>query len=283
VAILDENDALVASSLANLGNVETADENYEEARTLYQQAARIREEIGDSAATMLALTYLQIGRVDTLERKYQDGLKMLQRSESLFNRQTGSRLHYLAESVDLFGDHDELTLTDIDSSLYYAYGNREYLQSKYKEARRMYQKCVDYAEEKRPLHPLVCAAYYKLGSCEFELDDYEKARLGIPIDSHTVTSTYAQNRKLLIKALNIAEIQNPGGEDGTIARIWWKLAQVFKYMQVYSEQTTKIETRAIQIWRGLTGHSNSDATWMNEEDFEHLEHSYDKMVPLFFR
>lgn len=54
-------------------------------------------------------------------------------------------------------------------------------------------------------------------------------------------------------------------------------------MQVYSEQTTEIETRAIQIWRGLTGHSNSDATWMNEEDFEHLEHSYDKMVPLFFR
>jgi tetratricopeptide (TPR) repeat protein len=285
VGILDKNDALVASSLANLGNVETADENYEEARTLYQQAARIREEIGDSAATMLALTYLQIGRVDTLERKYQDGLKMLQRSESLFNRQTGSRLHYLAESVDLFGDHDELTLTDIDSSLYYAYGNREYLQSKYKEARRMYQKCVDYAEEKRPLHPLVCAAYYKLGSCEFELDDYEKARLGIPIDSHTVTSTYAQNRKLLIKALNIAEIRNPGGEGGTIARIWWKLAQVYKYMKVYAEQTAQMETRAYEIRSELTGVSVTDATWntSNDREFEKLEHSYDVLVPTFFR
>lgn len=283
MGILDKNDALVASSLANLGNVETADENYEVARTLYQQAARIREKIGDSAATMLALTYLQIGRVDILEEKYQDGLNMLQRSESLFNRQTGSRLHYLAESVDLFGDHDELTLTDIDSSLYYAYGNREYLQSKYKEARRMYRKCADYAEEKRPLHPLACAAYYKLGSCEFELDDYEKARLGIPIDTYTITSTYAHNRKLLIKALNIAEIQNPGGEDGTIARIWWKLAQVYNLMKVFNEQTARMETRALEIRSELTGVSVTDGKWNSDQEFEELEHSYDILVPTFFR
>lgn len=104
MGILDKNDALVASSLANLGNVETADENYEVARTLYQQAARIREEIGDSAATVLALTYLQLGRVDTLEKKYQDALSMLQRSESVLNRQPGSRI-FLAESVHLFVDY----------------------------------------------------------------------------------------------------------------------------------------------------------------------------------
>jgi tetratricopeptide (TPR) repeat protein len=96
---LDSNDKEVAVSLANLGNLETAEEHFDEARDLLQRAAAIREKIGDPAATMLALTYLQIGRVDSLTKDYSAALKNLQKSEALFNRQTGSR-DYLAEYVN---------------------------------------------------------------------------------------------------------------------------------------------------------------------------------------
>jgi tetratricopeptide (TPR) repeat protein len=93
---LDPDHRLVASSFANLANLETAEENFQEARALLLHAAAIREKIGDSAATMLALTYLQIGRVDALEKKFPEALRMFQKSEALFNRQRGSA-NYLAE------------------------------------------------------------------------------------------------------------------------------------------------------------------------------------------
>jgi len=93
---LPPNDKEFAVSLANLGNLETAEENFDEARDLLGKAATIRQEIGDPAATMLALTYLQIGRVHSLEKDYPAALRMFQKSEALFNRQTGAR-DYLAE------------------------------------------------------------------------------------------------------------------------------------------------------------------------------------------
>jgi tetratricopeptide (TPR) repeat protein len=123
---LPPNDKEVAVILANLGNLETSEENFDEARLLFKRAAAIRQEIGDSAAIMLALTYLQIGRVDSLVKDYPSALKMLQKSEALFNRQTGAR-DYLAEYVNsncsALYQHCGNSLLDAVSSLPMAISN----------------------------------------------------------------------------------------------------------------------------------------------------------------
>jgi len=83
--------------LANLGNLETAEENYEEARALLDRAATIRSELGDAGAIMLGLTYLQIGRVESLDSQdYSAAVSWFRKSEVLFNRQSAAR-NYLAE------------------------------------------------------------------------------------------------------------------------------------------------------------------------------------------
>jgi tetratricopeptide (TPR) repeat protein len=87
---LPPNNKEVAVILANMGNLETAEENFSDARALFERAAAICQKIGDTAAIMLALTYLQIGRVNTREKDYPAALRMLQKSEALFNRQTGA-------------------------------------------------------------------------------------------------------------------------------------------------------------------------------------------------
>jgi tetratricopeptide (TPR) repeat protein len=53
----------VAISYANLGNAEDAKRNFAEALDWLQKAADIREQMPDTAATMLGLNYLQTGCV----------------------------------------------------------------------------------------------------------------------------------------------------------------------------------------------------------------------------
>jgi TolA-binding protein len=64
----------------------------------------------------------------------------------------------------------------LQRSLQFAYGNREYFRENYQEAYHCFKKCLDLALARRPLHPIVGGAYYKLGSCEFELNNHERAR-----------------------------------------------------------------------------------------------------------
>jgi len=242
---LEPDDKEVAVSLANLGNLETAQENFDEARDLLKEAASIREGIGDPAAVMLALTYLQIGRVDTLTKDYPAALSMLQRSEALFNRLTAAR-DYLAD-------------------LQFAYGNLEYSREDYEEARKYFKRCHELAKARRPLHPIVGAASYKLGSCEYELNNYEASK------------------DWLYKALNLAEIRNPMADDGTAARIQWKLAQVLKEIYVNVEEAVAMENRALKIRQVIIGRTGAEDTYDDGEKYEDMEHSYDILVSGFFR
>lgn len=146
--------SLTKSSIrANLGNVESAQGNLEEALELLTQAARIRENIGDDAAVMLALNYLQIGRVYFLKGEYTRAYIEYQRCEGVFLKKAGRNGWFLAD-------------------LYYAYGNLEFAQKDFAQAGRSYERarrvCMDY----NPLHPLTAAVYYKIACTEFEQDHH---------------------------------------------------------------------------------------------------------------
>jgi hypothetical protein len=95
--------------------------------------------------------------------------------------------------------------------------------------------------------------------------------------------TDRDNRKLLYKALNIAEIQNPGSDDGTVARILWKLAQVLKDIHVNPDEAQEMEARAMLIRRGITGRYVAEDNYLDDKEYEIMEHSYDALVSVFFR
>ena len=187
--LLPPDHAERAVVLANLGNVETAEGNYEQALEYLKQGAEIREAMGDDAATLLAVNYMQIGRVYALQDKKTDAYQMYQKCEGILNRRVGRNKFYTAH-------------------LHYEYGNLLFKQEEYTEAGISYQQSRQMAQDYNPMHPLVAVACYKLGCVEFEQDHHKKAL------------TY------LHKALDIAEVRSPAEIDGNRARITWKIAEV---------------------------------------------------------
>lgn len=138
---------------------------------------------------MLALNYLQIGRVYFLQRDYTRAYIEYQRCEGVFLKKAGRNGWFLAD-------------------LHYAYGNLEFAQADFISASKSYEKARRICMEFNPLHPLTAAVYYKMACAEFEQDHHLKA-LG-----------------LIEKAMNIAEMRSANTIDGTLARIIWKKAEI---------------------------------------------------------
>jgi tetratricopeptide (TPR) repeat protein len=90
------DDGKVAYLYHNMGNLETGCGRYGEAMVYFTKAVNIRRAQGDRAVGKLALTYLCIGRLYYFERKFEDAMKMLADSESLFIRSTGAETHFMA-------------------------------------------------------------------------------------------------------------------------------------------------------------------------------------------
>ena len=186
---MPENDPEVAISLANLGNVEAAKGNLDKALNWFTQAANIRENVGDKAATMLGLNYLQMGRVYFQQGDRKRAYELYQRAEGIWNKKAGRNRNYTAD-------------------LHYAYGNLEFADGDFAAAARSYELCRRISMDYNPLHPLTSATCYKLACAEFEQNHYKKAL------------------NFLDKALDIADIRSNGTVDGTCARILWKRAQI---------------------------------------------------------
>lgn len=88
---------IVAAIYNNLGNVELAVGNTEEAIECYDRATQIWVNGGDATATRLALTYLCIGRVRMLQGKLTEAMELTAWSEDLFVRTTGKEKGFMAK------------------------------------------------------------------------------------------------------------------------------------------------------------------------------------------
>jgi len=89
------------------------------------------------------------------------------------------------------------------------------------------------------------------------------------------------DRGWLTKALSIAQIQSPGVDDGTTARILWKLAQVMDLGDVDdAKEAQNLRTRAAIARREISGRTIND---VDEQNFGEIEESYNYMVPGSFR
>ena len=79
-----------------MGNLESACDNLDEALEYFNRAARLRLAAGDTAASLLATTYLCTARAHFLKGDYDKAYKITAESEALFVRTSGTDNHFFA-------------------------------------------------------------------------------------------------------------------------------------------------------------------------------------------
>jgi tetratricopeptide (TPR) repeat protein len=88
---------LVASIYSNLGNLELATGNAEEASEYFDQSVKLWKEGGEATAFNLALTYLNIARLQKLRGQLDAAMETTMLSESLFKRTMGQDKGFMAK------------------------------------------------------------------------------------------------------------------------------------------------------------------------------------------
>jgi tetratricopeptide (TPR) repeat protein len=89
--------SLVAAVFNNLGNAELAIGNLDDSMDYFNRAIKIWRAGGDATATHLALTYLCVNRVYTLQGKLNEAMKMITQSDALFTRTIGMDKGFMAK------------------------------------------------------------------------------------------------------------------------------------------------------------------------------------------
>jgi len=249
--ILPSNHPGMASAYSNLGNVELASGNIEDASDYYDRSVKLWMEGGDATASNLALTYLNMARLQKLQGQLDVAMRTTMLSESLFARTTGTDKGFMA-------------------NVHYEYGNIHFRQHHWALAERSYSECLNICLKEMPVGALTAACHYSLASVEFSLNHPEVAK------NH------------LDKARIIAELRSPNRDDGPIARILWKTAIVLESNPLgqHAKEAQELRNRAAVAQQQLISageggelpHNDEDNTERNEE-----KDSYDVLVPLFHR
>jgi len=251
---LPHDSSTIAAIYNNLGNLETASGNLDEAKDYYDRATMIWRAGGDKNASYLALTYLCVGRMHMLRGNLKDAEKWTSQAESLFVRTVGPNKGIMA--------HVHLA----HGNIHYLHGDREHLLL----AKRSYEACLNIGLLEFPTHPVTSATYYSIACVEFSLNHPDAARV------------------YLEKAKQIAELRCPNRDDGPIARILWKMSVVMG-SDTYGadrEEALKLRTRADTALAQLRGSGEGGFIPYIDEDTrerDQEEDDFDSLVPLFFR
>ena len=92
----------MASIYSNLGNVELATGNAEDASDYFDRSVKLWMEGGDTTAFNLAITYLNIGRLKKLRGQLDAAMRTTMLAESLFTRTMGADKGLMAKYSDIF-------------------------------------------------------------------------------------------------------------------------------------------------------------------------------------
>ena len=247
---LPENDLRVAVSLANLGNVETAEGNYDEAQILFEEAARIREP--QKQPLTLGLTFLQLGRLWFLRNEFDQARRMYSSADACFAKQGAEDPLYIAHLNYAYGNLElEKTLTSRQVSS----------TEGYEQALRYYLQCKEACDAHAPCHPLAAANFYKLACTEFAMEHPKKAL------------------SYLEKAFNVAEIRSAGEIDGTVARILWKKSEILTEDDIRREEGVKLRKEVTAAHENIV-----DALCLTfDADELYTDKAFDMLVPGYFR
>jgi hypothetical protein len=96
-------------------------------------------------------------------------------------------------------------------------------------------------------------------------------------------------RNYLEKALAIAQLRSPQRDDGTIARILFKMAQVLENDLLTGYEAQQLRARAEVARKQLTGQGEGSVVQVHvldedgNVDFNEDDDAYNGLVPIFFR
>jgi tetratricopeptide (TPR) repeat protein len=242
--LLQPDDAEIANVLGNLGNAESAEGNYQTALEYLEKSAEIRAKLGSEEAVYLALNWLMIGRVYSLQERDSEAYQMFQKAESMLNRK-GSRNR-------LFLGH-----------VHFEFGNLEMKQGELDAALLSFEKARTIARSQGALIPLTASAYYKLGVVEFNLGHPERAL------------------NFLGKALDIAETRDPDELEGGVTRVRWKIADV-RLDEAFDEDGRE-EALAMKFQAEQRRKEIADRQGIVLPETGDIEKTFDLLVPGYFR
>jgi hypothetical protein len=97
----------------------------------------------------------------------------------------------------------------------------------------------------------------------------------------------SHDRTHLDKALAIAELRNPSRDDGTIARILFKMAEVLENDPLKLQIAQDLRARAGVARLTITGMGDGHILQIIDEEgnmnFDEGDDAFDALVPIFFR
>ncbi|PVH79053.1 hypothetical protein DL98DRAFT_633450 [Cadophora sp. DSE1049] len=238
----------------NLGNLEAAVGNLEAAIPHYHRAQNIWIQGGDTMQETLAISYLNLGRLYTLKGMLDKALEFTAKSNTTVQKVYGPKAAFMVH-------------------IHYAYGKIYSQQNQWDLARASYTVCLEMALEFMPTHPVTSAVWYSLACLDFTEGSNESALIKLE------------------KSKLIAEMRSPIRNDGTIARLLWKMAVVVESSGAGSHvaQAAILRSKAEKIKQELVVASEGGAIRSRDglliSAGEHCqeESSYDALVPLFFR
>ncbi|KAH7416714.1 hypothetical protein BKA64DRAFT_655866 [Cadophora sp. MPI-SDFR-AT-0126] len=150
------NDMRIAAIYNNIGNLELAVGNEDDAEEYYLKSMKIWLIGGDQTAQQLAVTYLCLGRFYLLQRNFSEAIRYTNLSETLFVRTAGPDLAFIA-------------------NVHYLYGSISLAQGDLESAWASYDSCLKIALPIMPLHPLTASAWFSLGVVQNAKKNYPLA------------------------------------------------------------------------------------------------------------
>lgn len=94
---LDENDEDLCCTMHNMGNLESAEGNYDAALGLFRKAQKVREAGGTDSKVVLAITYAGIGRALFGKKKYDEAMTYYDRCYNIIVEEWGPEGHFLSQ------------------------------------------------------------------------------------------------------------------------------------------------------------------------------------------
>lgn len=150
--------------------------------------------------------------------------------------------------------------------MYYAQGNLARAQGQISEARKLYDDALRILNDISPAHILVACTHYKIACVE-----------------HTMGNS-ADARRNLETAANLIEIHRRGVDDGNLARILWKRAEIdLSEPSAWELQQQRADAEAVrdeaEEMRIRIEKTSGIVTSVEDAD----EETYDRLVCGYFR
>ncbi|CZT03883.1 uncharacterized protein RAG0_10529 [Rhynchosporium agropyri] len=150
-------------------------------------------------------------------------------------------------------------------------GTSTLLKSAGREQKQAYEARLKICLASFPIHPITAAAYYSLGYTEEKKGNMNNAKA------------------YLDKAMAIAQLRSPDRDDGTMARMMWRMSVVLDSdtYGTFQDEATALRNRAELAMREMSAQGEGGGVLVLDEegavDQNEMEDAFNSLVPGYLR